>query len=242
MTRRSQDGKESAFDPKRTLCVAAAVLPAGWVIVLAFCPQGRTIVDCGSWRFRYKKSMKTAKGTTKPDQVLLFWFETLRPEDWYRSNQGIDDLVRDKLGDLHNEAVRGTLDHWQETPAGALALIILFDQVPRNIHRGTARAFATDEKALAVLEKALANRLDGELTPEKRVFLYLPLMHSEDKSNQERSVALLRKLGKESNLDYASRHREIVLRFGRFPHRNAILGRKSTPEEEEYLSQPGAGF
>ena len=186
--------------------------------------------------------MNAATATAKPGQVLLFWFETLRPEDWYRSDQDVDDLVRDKLGDLHEQAARGALDHWRETPAGALALIILFDQVPRNIHRGTARAFATDEQALAVLENALANRLDGELTPEKRVFFYLPFMHSEDKSNQERSVALFRELGKESNLDFAVRHWDIVLRFGRFPHRNAILGRKSTPEEEEYLSQPGAGF
>ena len=186
--------------------------------------------------------MNAATATTEPDQVLLFWFGTLRPEDWYRSDQAVDDLVRDELGDLHEQALRGTLDHWRKTPGGALALIVLFDQVPRNIHRGTARAFATDEKALAVLEYALANRLDRELAPEKRVFFYLPLMHSEDKANQDRSVALFRELGQKGNLDYAFRHREIVLRFGRFPHRNVILGRKSTPVEEEYLSQPGGAF
>ena len=186
--------------------------------------------------------MDAETATTKPNQVLHFWFETLRPEDWYRSDQGVDELVRDELGDLHKQAVRGTLDHWQKTPTGALALIILFDQVPRNIYRGTIRAFATDKKALVVLENVLANRLDRELTPEKREFLYLPLMHSEDKANQERSVALFRELGKESNLDYAIRHRDIVLRFGHFPHRNAILGRKSTPEEDEYLGQLDASF
>lgn len=180
--------------------------------------------------------------TAKPDHVLLFWFETLRPEDWYRSDPGLDDFVRDKLGGLHDVGVRGDLAHWQETPAGALALIILLDQVPRNIHRGSPRSFASDQMARDVLAGALAEGRDKLLTRRKRVFLYLPLMHSEDLAEQDRSVALFTALGIEKNLDYAIRHREVIQKFGRFPHRNAVLGRKSTAGEEEYLAEPGAGF
>ena len=180
--------------------------------------------------------------TAKPDHVLHFWFETLRPEDWYRSDPGLDDFVRDNLGGLHDKAVSGALDHWQETPEGALALIILLDQVPRNIHRDTAKAFASDPKSRAVLAAALAAGLDKRLTRRKRVFLYLPMMHSEDLAEQDQSVKLFTDLGTESNLDYAIRHREVIRQYGRFPHRNATLGRKSTAEEEEYLSSPGAGF
>lgn len=183
-----------------------------------------------------------AAGKAKPDHVLHFWFETLRPEDWYRSDTGLDDFVRDKLGALHDLAVGGTLDHWRDTPEGALALIILLDQVPRNIHRDTPRAFASDHKARIVLAGALGAELDRRLTKRKRVFLYLPLMHSEKLAEQDQSVTLFTALGIEKNLDYAHRHREIIRQFDRFPHRNATLDRKSTAEEEEYLSQPGAGF
>lgn len=185
--------------------------------------------------------MKIPK-STKPDHVLHFWFETLRPEDWYRSDAGLDDFVREQLGGLHGMAMRGELEEWRETPEGALALIILLDQVPRNIHRDTPRAFASDEKSRVVLAVALAKGLDKSLTKRKRVFLYLPLMHSEKLRHQDQSVELFTALGIESNLDYAIRHRDIIQQYGRFPHRNATLGRQSTPEEEEYLSQPGAGF
>lgn len=180
--------------------------------------------------------------TNKPDQVLHFWFETLRPEDWYRSDPGIDDFVRDKLGGLHGMAIRGELERWRDSAEGTLALIILLDQVPRNIHRNTPRAFASDENARAVLAAALAAGLDKSLTKRKRVFLYLPLMHSEKMRHQDQSVELFTDLGIENNLDYAHRHRDVIRQYGRFPHRNAALGRQSTPEEEEYLSQPGAGF
>lgn len=183
-----------------------------------------------------------AVAKAKPDHVLHFWFETLRPEDWYRSDEGLDDFVREKMGALHDLAEQGALEHWQETPEGALALIILLDQVPRNIHRNTTRAFASDDKARAVLAAALEGGLDKRLTRRKQVFMYLPLMHCEDMAGQEQSVRLFTALGKERNLDYAIRHRDVIRRYGRFPHRNAILGRESTALEQEYLDQPGAGF
>lgn len=186
--------------------------------------------------------MTARAADAKPDHVLHFWFETLRPEDWYRSDPGLDDFVREKLGALHDLAVQGALERWQETPEGVLALIILLDQVPRNIHRGGPRAFASDSLAREVLAQALREGQDKRLTKRKRVFLYLPLMHSEKLSDQEQSVALFRALGIESNLDYAVRHRDVIQRFGRFPYRNAILDRESTADEQEYLDQPGAGF
>ncbi len=186
--------------------------------------------------------MNAAAANSKPDQVLLFWFETLRPKDWYRSDAGLDDFVREKMGALHDLAVQGALEHWQEAPEGALALIILLDQVPRNIHRGGPRAFASDEKARDVLAHALREGHEKRLTKRKRVFLYLPLMHSEALAEQEQSVALFRALGIENNLDYAVRHHDVIKRFGRFPHRNATLDRESSAEEQEYLDQPGAGF
>lgn len=180
--------------------------------------------------------------SAKPDHVLHFWFESLRPEDWYRSDLGLDDFVRGKLGGLHDLAVQGELDHWPEVPEGALALIILLDQVPRNIHRDGPRAFASDDRARAVLARALEAGHDKRLTKRKRAFLYMPLMHSEELSDQDHCVALFRALGVENNLDFAIRHRDIIKRFGRFPHRNTILGRECSAGEEEYLSQPGAGF
>lgn len=187
-------------------------------------------------------SAKATAAGAKPDHVLHFWFESLRPEDWYRADAGLDDFVRDNLGGLHDQAVHGKLERWQETPEGALALIILLDQVPRNIHRDGPRAFASDIRARAVLARTLEGGLDKGLTKRKRVFLYMPLMHSEALADQDQSVALFSALGIENNLDYANRHRDVIKRFGRFPHRNAILARESSAAEEEYLAQPGAGF
>jgi uncharacterized protein (DUF924 family) len=175
-------------------------------------------------------------------QVLHFWFETLRSEDWYRSDVALDDFIRDRLAAAHDLAVGGRLASWPETPEGMLALIILLDQVPRNIFRGLPRAFASDEMARDLLAQALAAGQDKMLTRRKRAFLYLPLMHSETLADQAQSVALFSALGLENNLDHAVRHRDVISRFGRFPHRNAVLVRKSSSGEEEYLSQPGAGF
>jgi uncharacterized protein (DUF924 family) len=141
-------------------------------------------------------------------------------------------------------AASGALDHLQETAEGALALALLLDQLPRNLYRGDARAFATDAKARAVADAAIARGFDQALAPFKRWFLYLPFEHSEDLADQDRSVALHAALGPDHAvaLKYAESHRAVIHRFGRFPHRNAVLGRASTAEELAFIEQEGTGF
>ena len=148
---------------------------------------------------------------------------------------------------LVDEAAAGRLDDWADRPEGLLALIVLLDQFPRNLFRNAPRAFATDAQALALAQQALAQGVDAQLMPVARAFIYLPFEHSEDLAMQDRAVALFSALAQHgeafaSYLDYAERHRDVIRRFGRFPHRNAILGRASTPEEIAFLARPGAGF
>ena len=180
---------------------------------------------------------------TAPADVLAFWFAPGRADKWFERDEGFDAEVRETLGPLCRQALDGGLDHWGETARGTLALIILLDQVPRNLFRGEARAFAGDERALALAKRALARGLDQDLAVEERVFLYMPLEHCEALADQELCVALMSGLeGDPKWLDYALRHRDIIARFGRFPHRNALLGRASTPEEEAFLGEPGSSF
>ncbi len=168
--------------------------------------------------------------------LINFWFaDDTRPR-WYDSNQAFDDLCRQRFEKLSSQAAEGELDGWADTADGALALVLLLDQIPRNIHRGTERAFATDRLAVAVADRAIEQGTDQELDSEKRKFLYLPYMHSEILADQERSVVLATAMGDEKTLRYAKDHAEIVRRFGRFPHRNAILGRQNTPEENAFLA------
>ncbi len=174
--------------------------------------------------------------------VLDFWFSPDVKAQWWKPEEGFDDLCREHFAALHGRAASGALDAWAETADGALALVILLDQIPRNIHRGTPGAFATDAKARIVAEAVIDKGLH-ELQPTgRRVFYFMPFEHSEDLADQERSVALMKTLGDEGWNGYAQQHRDIVARFGRFPHRNAILGRESTPEEIEFLKQPGSSF
>ncbi|MEJ2518190.1 MAG: DUF924 domain-containing protein, partial [Methyloceanibacter sp.] len=133
-------------------------------------------------------------------------------------------------------------DAWLRNPQGRLAAILVLDQFPRNIYRGSPRAFATDEEALALSRDAIAAGADKELPPEQRAFLYMPFQHTETLADQRRSLELFEALGNPENLDFAARHYEIIERFGRFPHRNAVLGRVSTPEELAFLEQPGSSF
>jgi uncharacterized protein (DUF924 family) len=188
-------------------------------------------------------------------QALLdFWFgapgsaEYGRPRKcWFAKDVGFDAALRARFADAVDEAAAGRLDGWGSAAPGSLALILLLDQLPRNLFRGTPRAFATDAAALAQAEAALAQGFDARLLPVERVFLYLPFEHSEALARQDRAVALFAALAREhagfdDYLDYAERHRAVIRRFGRFPHRNAILGRPATPEEIEYLAQPGSGF
>lgn len=177
------------------------------------------------------------------DEIVDFWFDEAMKPYWFRPSPSFDRVVGETLGPHHEAAARGDLDHWMEDVDGCLALCVLLDQVPRNMFRGTPRAFATDGKARAVAEHALANGFDLECTTDERLFLYLPFEHHEDPASQERSVALFtERVGEEVNIDYALRHRAVIQRFGRFPHRNAILGRTSTAEETAFLQEPGSSF
>ncbi|HET6468179.1 MAG TPA: DUF924 family protein [Geminicoccaceae bacterium] len=174
--------------------------------------------------------------------VLDFWFGERASALWFEKDPAFDAEIRERFLALVEAAAAGAHDDWLETPEGALALVVLLDQFPRNMHRGRPAAFAHDARAREVAAAALARGHDRALPAAQRSFLYLPFEHSEDLVDQDRSVALFRALGDPVGLDYAVRHREIVARFGRFPHRNAILGRASTPEEEVFLEGPQSSF
>lgn len=176
--------------------------------------------------------------------VLDFWFLETQPQQWFQVNKEFDQTIRERFMEPYEMAARGEFDEWQKNPDGALALCILLDQMPRNMFRGTPKAFETDKKALVIAKYAVSKGLDQVLGPQKRRFIYLPFEHSENLNDQRRSVELFEKMKNEDQLgyDYAVRHLEVIEKYGRFPHRNKILGRDNTPEEEEYLAQPGAGF
>lgn len=182
-----------------------------------------------------------------PDDVLDFWFAgnpCQHREVWFKKNADFDSACAG-FADALVAAKRGELDHWADTPRGALALIILLDQVSRNLHRGSPDAFAADARARELARHAVARGFDQEVGPVERIFFYLPFEHSEDLADQKESVrlfaALQAELGGET-LDSAERHCDVIRRFGRFPHRNAVLGRANTAEEEAYLAEFGAGF
>lgn len=180
--------------------------------------------------------------TTIPE-VLSFWFAGRPVSQWFIKDAAFDAEVRAHLSALHERAVAGALEAWRESAEGCVALCILLDQVPRNLYRGEARAFASDDQALAVTRHALAQGFDRALPQVQRLFLYLPLEHSETLADQELCVSLVGGLDEQPKwLEYSLRHREIIARFGRFPHRNACLGRASTPEETDFLAGPGSSF
>jgi len=186
------------------------------------------------------------------DDILSFWFsegaDTFR-EAWFRRDEAFDAAIRDRFAAAAAAARQGAFADWAASPEGTLALLLLLDQVPRNLHRGSAEAFAADPLAREVAREAvLARRFDLALTPTQRVFLYLPFEHSEAMADQDLSVALFEGLRDDprhakpgGTIDYAWRHREVIRRFGRFPHRNAALGRRSTAEEAAWLAA-GGGF
>ena len=183
-----------------------------------------------------------------PQDVLAFWFADgpgVRRAVWFRRTDAFDAACAEFRAVLA-AALRGDLNGWSTTPRGALALVVLLDQFPRNIHRGTPQAFAGDAAALAIAEAAISAGFDRALLPVERVFLYLPFEHSERLADQDRAVTLFEALAGEPDMaqtiDYAHRHREVIRRFGRFPHRNPILGRTNSAAEEAYLAEPGAGF
>ena len=177
-----------------------------------------------------------------PADVLAFWFSDTARKHWFARSDAFDAALRDALGALHDRAAAGELDAWAATASGALALVLLLDQAPRNLHRGSARAFATDAAAVRHARAAIDAGHDREVDDDARLFFYLPFEHSEDLADQDRAVALCATLPNPLFHDYAIRHRDVVARFGRFPHRNAVLGRDSTAEEIEFLKQPGSSF
>ncbi|HSH57501.1 MAG TPA: DUF924 family protein [Halomonas sp.] len=180
--------------------------------------------------------------TTTPGEVLTFWFDGLEPAQWFRKDPQLDAEIARRFGACLAVACRGELWRWRETPAGRLAEIIVLDQFSRNIHRDTPAAFAADPMALVLAQEAVARGDDAGLSPTRRAFLYMPFMHSESAVIHEQALRLFAQPGLEKSLHFERRHREIILRFGRYPHRNAILGRDSTPEEREFLTQPGSSF
>lgn len=177
-----------------------------------------------------------------PDAVLRFWFEEIEPAAWWRKDAGFDALVGERFGELLAGAARCELWGWRTTPEGRLAEILVLDQFSRNIHRDTPLAFAQDPLALALAQEAVAGGHDLSLPPARRAFVYMPFMHSESKAVHEEALRLFSHPDLAFNLEFERRHQAIIERFGRYPHRNAILGRASTAEEIEFLQQPGSSF
>ncbi|WP_201316057.1 DUF924 family protein [Dyella sp. EPa41] len=187
-----------------------------------------------------------------PEDVLEFWFDPAAEVHWFDRDDAFDAHVRERFGAALDAAVRGELDGWEATPEGWLALLIVLDQFSRNIYRDDARAWSHDAKAQALALAGVARGDDQRLAPLRRLFAYLPLEHAEDLSLQRHCVQLFERLVEplsagqraqfENFLDYARRHHDVIERFGRFPHRNAVLGRPSTDAEQAYLARPGSGF
>ena len=174
----------------------------------------------------------------RPDAVLEFWFQRDR-KDWFTKDAAFDTEIRTRFLPLYELAAGGGLAAWMEEPRSCLALVIVLDQFPRNMFRGSARAFAADAIALEAARAIVARGWDRALSPDERTFAYLPFEHSENLQDQERSLRLFE--GNE-NFEWARKHHEVIRRFGRFPHRNAALGRASTTEEIAFLAQPGSSF
>jgi uncharacterized protein (DUF924 family) len=173
-----------------------------------------------------------------PNDVLGFWRQA-GPQKWFSHKPAFDEAIRLKFEPVHHAAARGEYDAWAETAEGALALLILLDQFPRNLYRRSAHAYATDPKARSVARHAVEAGHDRAVEPELRNFFYLPFEHSEDLADQDYGLALCTEAGDAGNLKWARIHREIIARFGRFPHRNPALGRSTTAEEQAYMDDGG---
>ena len=176
------------------------------------------------------------------EQVLDFWFHQLESKDWFVSNPEIDEQIRTQFGELLKSAAQAELYTWRTSPQGRLAEIIVLDQFSRNIYRNTPQAFSQDPLALALAQEAVQLGIDQALSPIERAFLYMPYMHSESSLIHQQAVKLFQQPGLENNYEFELQHQAIIERFGRYPHRNAILNRESSAEEIEFLSQPGSSF
>lgn len=176
------------------------------------------------------------------EEVLHFWFDELEPKQWWIKDDDLDRLIIERFFERHALASRCELSAWRSDARGRLAEIIVLDQFSRNMFRNSPLAFATDAVALVLAQEAITSGADKELNPIERNFLYMPFMHSESLAIHTVAVDLFKQNGLSGSLDYEIKHKEIIERFGRYPHRNAILGRESTDEELAFLQQPGSGF
>ncbi len=174
--------------------------------------------------------------------IVRFWFEDSGPGDWFSKRPEFDALIRDRFAATHDRALAGDYDHWEDDPQACLALVVVLDQFPRNMFREDPRAYRADAKALGVARRAVAAGHHRALTLDQCKFMFLPFEHSEALDDQKLGVELMREFCDEESVGYALRHLEIVERFGRFPHRNAVLGRESTAQERDFLLEPGSGF
>lgn len=174
--------------------------------------------------------------------IYDFWFTQLQPEQWWKKDVAVDSYITTNFKTLHQQANRGELFQWRKTPKGRLAEIILLDQFSRNMFRGSSRAFASDSLALILAQEAISIGVEKELTAVERSFIYMPFMHSESLLIHDQAVQLFTQNGLQSNLDFEVMHRNIIVKFGRYPHRNEILKRTSTTEELAFLTQPNSSF
>ncbi len=175
-------------------------------------------------------------------EVIDFWFQEVEPRQWWVKDDAFDQLIRDRFSTVHGQAERCELFSWRRSALGRLAEIVVLDQFSRNMFRGHPRAFSQDHMALILAQEAVSLGVDEQLPPRQRSFIYLPYMHSESLVIHEQAEELYHRLGNSSSLEYEIKHKRIIQRFGRYPHRNEILGRESTEEEKAFLKEPGSSF
>jgi uncharacterized protein (DUF924 family) len=185
-------------------------------------------------------SEHTAPARQSAEDVVAFWLAA-GSDRWFEHDEAFDAAIRERFAAVYEEAAAGLLSAWENSPDGALALVVVLDQFPRNMFRQSARSYATDPLAGAVARRAIARGFDRQIAMPGRTFFYLPFEHSEELADQERSVALIAETGDADSLKWAELHADIIRRFGRFPHRNAVLGRATTPEEQAFLDAGGFG-
>ena len=179
---------------------------------------------------------------TTYSEIINFWFEKIKPENWWKKDEDFDRAIRHRFLDVYERAAKCELFEWRQDALGWLAEIIVLDQFPRNMFRGTPQAFSTDPMAVILVQEAVANQVDNELTEIQKCFLYLELEFCEARLIHETAVDLFSQPGLENSLDFEKKHKAIIDRFGRYPHRNAILGRVSTDEEVDFLNGPESSF
>lgn len=175
-----------------------------------------------------------------PEEIIDYWYSPEISNHWFSSTPQLDDEIKTKYEALWQAAVNGEFDHWRETSQGCLALVIILDQFPLNMYRNQPEGFSTEAQSIEIARHAVEKGFDQALSSEQKAFLYMPFMHSEKLSDQDLSVRLFTEAGLKENQRFAEHHRALIQRFGRFPHRNRILGRESTPDEVEYLNSKAA--